>query len=190
MTNNWKEIKKEKKNLNLIFIHTPKCGGSYVSSILRDLGIKRDGHNQSNINLNKKYITFTVIREPIERFESFLNYRLGDKNPRNDWPEYLNYVYDNKNITLDEIVNNFQEKDIQKLYPYRTLQYWTKNVDIVITIKELKQLLSFFGYKYNEKKYEMRNVSKKERGKLNEKNKEKLKKIFRKDIEIFNKLFL
>ena len=56
--------------------------------------------------------------------------------------------------------------------------------------EELKQLLSFFGYKYNEKKYEMRNVSKKERGKLNEKNKEKLKKIFRKDIEIYNQLFL
>lgn len=36
----------------------------------------------------------------------------------------------------------------------------------------------------------MRNVSKKERGTLNKESKEKLKKIFRKDIEIYNQLFL
>lgn len=188
MIKNWKEIKERKKNVPLLFIHTPKCGGSYVNTILKDLNIKRNGHRQATKKDLEQYITFTVIREPIERFESFLNYRLGDKRPRWDWPKYIRNAYRNKNITLNEIIKKFQEEDIHKLHPYKNLKYWTTNIDIIITIKELNSFLSFFGFEYNEKKYEKRNVSKKIRGTLNKESKEKIKKIFIEDIKLYRKL--
>jgi len=50
--------------------------------------------------------------------------------------------------------------------PYKTLNYWTQNVDIIITIDELPRLLEYFGYKYDEKIFISKNVSKKIRGKL------------------------
>ena len=60
MIYDWKKIK-EKKGLKLVFIHTPKCGGSYVNSILRYVRIKRNGHFQATKELQEKYITFTVL---------------------------------------------------------------------------------------------------------------------------------
>lgn len=35
------------KNKKMVFIHTPKCGGTYVSSILSHLNIKNNGHEQA-----------------------------------------------------------------------------------------------------------------------------------------------
>lgn len=188
MIHRWKKVKEEKKNLKLVFIHTPKCGGSYVNSILRYLRIRRNGHVQATKELQEKYITFTVIREPVERFESFLNYRLGETTPRLDWPEYLNHVYSDKKISLNEIIKLFQKKDIFKLHPYKTLTYWTKNIDIIITMKELRPFLTFFGYRYNHKRFQKCNVSKKERGTLNKESIEKLKDIFKTDLELYENI--
>ena len=190
MIKNWKEIEKRKKNYPLLFIHTPKCGGSYVNTILKDLNIKRNGHHQATNKDKERYITFTVVREPVERFESFLNYRLGEKRPRWDWPNYIRNAYRNKNITLNQIVTNFQEEDIHKLHPYKNLKFWTRNIDIIITVKQLHSFLSFFGFKYNIKKYEKRNVSKKIRGTFNKKSKEKIKNIFIEDINLYNQFIL
>ena len=87
--NYWKIIKENKKNEELCFIHTPKCGGSYAGLILRDLGIKYKGHRRAKKNDG---ITFTIIRDPVKRFESLINYRLGESRPRNDWPKSLGSV--------------------------------------------------------------------------------------------------
>lgn len=185
MIYDWKKIK-EKKGLKLVFIHTPKCGGSYVNSILRYVRIKRNGHFQATKELQEKYITFTVIRDPVERFESFLNYRLGETTPRSDWPEYLDYVFMNKSITLNEIIKLIQKKDVEKLYPFKTLEYWTEHIDIIIRMKELRPFLTYFGYRYNNRRFKRCNVSKKNRGGLNKESKEKLKKIFKRDIELYD----
>ena len=75
--NYWNEIKNKKKGSPLTFIHTPKCGGSFVCSVLSLLNIKNKGHNRRTQNDG---ITFTVIRNPIQRFESLMNYRLSDIN--------------------------------------------------------------------------------------------------------------
>ncbi len=172
-------IKKE-----LVFVHTPKCAGSYVSSILSHLKIKNNGHIQAIPNDN--YVYFTVIRNPIDRFESLLNYRLDEKKPRGDWPKHLSYVYDNKKITLNDIISKMTDKDILGFSPYKTLTFWTKNIDIIITLDNLPKMLEYFGYTYDINTFKPVNVSNKIRGTINEQNKDRIKKLFNDDIELYN----
>lgn len=176
-------IKNKYHNKPLIFIHTPKCGGSYTTSILNKLGIKSKGHKRA---IKNEGINFTIIRDPIERFESLLNYRLGEDSPRKDWPKYLNYAYNNTNITLNEIVEKMKDEDIIGFIPYYNLIYWSKNINIFLKIDELKEFLEIFGYKYDEAEYNIINVSKKIRGKLNDENKNKIAKLYKHDIKFFN----
>ena len=186
-TNNeiyWEQIKKKKNNAKLCFIHTPKCGGTYAIQILKDLNIKNKGHNQANENDG---ITFTIIRDPVDRFKSLLNYRLGEYKPRYDWPNHLNYVYLYKSLSLNYIVNKMSNREILNFKPYRTLTYWSKNIDIFITINNLSKFLSFFGYDYDENKYEKKNVSKNERGNFNYLVKKRIYKLYNNDKILFEK---
>lgn len=167
-TNNkhyWEKIKNLNKG-DLTFIHTPKCGGTFVSRILKSLNIKNIGHKQAT---QDDGTTFTVIRNPIERFESLMNYRLGEDKPRNDWPKSLCYVWKDKSMNLNEIVGKMSDHNILNFYPYRTLQYWSKNIDIFITIDKLEEFLTFFGYRVDLSESTKVNVSKKSRGKFNKK---------------------
>jgi hypothetical protein len=172
-----------KKNKELIFIHTPKCAGLYVSSILSHLGIKNKGHNQA---IPGEGITFTVIRDPIKRFESLLNYRLGEENPRNDWPKHLTDVYIHKEIKLNEIVSKMTDDEILNFLPYQTLSYWTKNVDIIITLNNLPKMLEYFGYTYDLDLFTPINVSNKIRGEFDQQNKDRLKQLFNDDVILYN----
>jgi len=181
--NYWEQFKT--KNAKLIFIHTPKCGGNYVAPILNNLQIINKHHKQA---VKNEGVNFTVIREPISRFESLLNYRLGEKSPRHDWPKHLSYVYENKNITLNEIVSKMSDSEILGFKPYRSLVYWSKNVDILITIDKLHSLLKFFGYDYEEKVYIKQNVSAKTRGILNEENRSRIARLFNADVILFNNI--
>lgn len=178
--NYWKKFKN--KHNKLCFIHTPKCGGTYVISILKTLGITNKGHNLAS---KKDGITFTVIRDPIERFESLLNYRMGEKSPRDDWPNHLHYVFEDKSIDLNEIVDKMSNKDIVNFKPYRTLSYWNDNIDIVITIDNLHKFLSFFGYNYNVKEYNKKNVSNKNRGIFNQLTINRLTKLYSDDMILY-----
>jgi len=174
-----------KKNKELIFIHTPKCAGSYVSSILSYLKIRNNRHNQS---LGEEGITFTVIRDPVSRFESLLNYRLGEETYRNDFPQHLRYVYKDKSITLNEIVSNMTDTEILGFSPFKTLCYWTKNVDIIITLDNLSTLLEHFGYTYDKNNFKPINVSKKVRGKFDQKTKDRIARVFKDDVMLYNKV--
>ena len=181
-TRPFQELTTNKKEL--VFIHTPKCAGSYVSSILSHLKIKNNGHEQATPN--NKFIYFTVIRNPVERFESLLNYRLDEKNPRNDFPKHLSYVYYDKNVNLDEIVSKMTDAEILGFSPYKTLDYWTKNVDIIVTLDNLFKMLEYFGYKYDVNSFKSVNVSNKLRGKINQQNKDRIKELFNDDVKIYN----
>jgi len=185
-TRPFSELIKNKNNKELVFIHTPKCGGSYVTSILLYLKIKNVGHQQAILNDN--YIYFTVIRNPVERFESLLNYRLNESKSRGDWPKHLSYVYNDKNIKLDEIVSKMTDEEILGFNPYFTLTYWTKNVDIIITIDNLPKMLEYFGYKYDINSFQPINVSNKIRGNINQQNKDRIKQLFSSDMELYNKV--
>jgi hypothetical protein len=174
-----------KTNKNLIFIHTPKCGGTYVSSILKHLNIQNKRHFQATPN---EGTTFTVIRDPVARFESLLNYRLDQRMPNVDWPPHLRYVYNNKKITLNQIVSKMTDKQILGFSPFKTLKYWTKNVDIIITMENLPKMMQYFGYTYDINSFQPKNVSSKTRGKLNERNINRLKRLYRVDILLYNKV--
>ncbi len=185
-TSSLSDLIKNKDKKKLVFIHTPKCAGSYIGTILSYLKIKNLGHHQAVPN--KKYIYFTVIRNPVERFESLLNYRLDEKKPRGDWPIYLSYVYQDKYIGLDDIVSKMNNKDILGFSPFRTINYWTKNVDIIITLENLPKMLEYFGYKYDVNLFIPINVSNKTRGTISQKNKDRIREIFKDDVKLYNKV--
>jgi hypothetical protein len=165
-------LTKEQLSKRLVFIHTPKCGGSYCATILKELNIQNNGHIQAIKNEN---IHFTIIRDPVQRFESLVNYRLG----LNRIP--IKY---NDNSTLNEIVANMTDAQILGFNPYKTLCYWTKNVDIIITIDQLPKLLKLFGYTYESRA--PINVSSKLRGTFNTTTRNRIKKLFENDCILFN----
>ena len=175
------EIKSNNPNKPLIFVHTPKCGGTYVGKILKDLGIRNMHHHLAK---KEKGIHFIVIREPVNRFESLLNYRLDPKSPM-DWPRHLKKI--NTNTSLNEIVTQMSDSEILSFAPYKTLTYWSQDVDILITMNELKEFLQMFGYTYNEANYSPRNVSSKTRGTLNDATKERLYNLYQEDINLYNR---
>ena len=177
------ELMHEKSTKDLIFIHTPKCGGSYIGTILSKLNIKNKEHTQASPN---EHISFTVIRNPVERFESLLNYRLCEKSPRYDWPKHLSYVYQDKTVQLNEIVSKMSNEEILGFSPYKTLTYWTKNVDIIIIMENLPKLLGYFEYTYDINLFKPKNVSTKTRGELNQQNKDRIKLLFNDDMLLYN----
>jgi hypothetical protein len=189
----WNSIRIKKNTLRLKFIHTPKCGGTYVSIILFDLNIINKKHlpvdrkNHIPANGYEEEITFTIIRNPVDRFESLINFRLG-MDILEDWPERLHYVYDDKNISLNEIISKMTDDEILGFVPYKSLVYWTKNVDIVITIEQLEELLNFFGYFYDTNKYKKENVSIKFRGEVNNETIKRIETLFYYDILLYNKI--
>ena len=184
--NYWKKIK-NLKNEPLTFIHTPKCGGAFCSQIFKKLNIKNKGHN---LAVKGDGITFTVIRNPVDRFESLINYRLGFNRIRKDWPKSLNYVYNDKSISLNQIVEKMSDDEIRNFKPFRNLIYWSKNIDIFITIDKLSEFLSFFGYDINLNDFKKKNISIKNGGKFNDKTKNRISKLFSDDIIFFNKVII
>lgn len=174
------ELILKKPNSKLIFVHTPKCGGTSVSEVLKNTDIINLGHNLTEKSDN---IVFTVIRNPIDRFESFLNYRLQSE-PREDWPKELNYVYNDINFDLNYIVNNLNDTDILNFHPFRTLKFWSKNVDFFITLNEFEDFLSYLGY--TNVVLPKKNFSEKKRGTLNLENRERLYNIYNEDFKLYN----
>jgi hypothetical protein len=114
-----------------------------------------------------------------------MNYRLNERQPRNDWPKHLAGVYKH-NAPLNKIVGKFNNKEITSFSPYNSLVYWSKNVNIFIEIEELHDFLSFFGHEYDVEEFEKQNVSKKTRGVFNSATRERIKKIYSKDMAFFN----
>ena len=59
-----------------------------------------------------------------------MNYRMAEDEPRKDWPDDLKYAYTDETITLNEVVKKMTDEQIVGFSPYRSLEYWVKNVDI------------------------------------------------------------
>jgi len=189
MLPNWKkelifQIKEKITNgKTLSFIHIPKCGGCFASQYMDLCNINKKGHNIAD---NESEITFAIIRDPIKRFESLLNYRLGGERERLDFPKNLRYVYFDKSISLNEIIDKFTYEDILKLYPYKNYTYWCQNIDLLITIEELEETLQLLGFTFENPNFEEKNASIKERGTLNELSIQKISDFYKEDIELYN----
>ncbi len=179
----WKrEIIQKHKGKKIAFVHIPKCAGTFVKRYCKDFGIEYLGHKKGG-DANVFY--FSVIRDPIQRFESFLNYRLW-KGDVNSWPKRMHYIFGDENVDLNQIVSKLEDDDFQKFNPYKTLEYWTTHCHLLITIDELFDFLQECGFE-NIKENPKENVSTKKRGTLNQESIQKLEKIYQKDIELYKK---
>jgi len=89
-------------------------------------------------------------------------------------------------MSLDDIVRDLTLEKVQRLrtIPFRTLAYYTEDVDLVLTIDEFLPALALLGYDTNTV-HPIRNVSQKRRGVLNEESKAKIREWYKDDIELF-----
>lgn len=198
----WHFIKESKPNHPLMFVHIPKCGGTYCKTLFRELDILSVDKFESNLGVQGAYgggphqlakktysdnfIIFSVIRHPVDRFESLLNFRLGGGGPQasNTISKYIKKIRENG--TINDFIEMHTDKELLSYTPYNTLKYYSQNVDIFIKIDELKNFLSFFGYK-NIPKTDRKNASKRNYGYLSEKNKARIARLFKDDIVFYNK---
>jgi len=172
------------KNEKISFIHIPKCAGTYASQYISLFNINMKNHNRAE--KPEDGLTFGIIRHPVERFQSFLNYRLGEETPRKDFPERLHYVYSNKNISLNTIVDSLTDEEILSFRPYRSINYWAKNIDLLLTIDEFIPALALMGFNTTVE-FPQLNVSQKIRGNLTGDRIDRINNLFKKDIRIYNK---
>ena len=175
----YREIKNGKK---LKFIHIPKCAGSYASQYIEYFKIINNGHKVAN---EYDEITIGIIRNPIQRFESFLNFRLSKDTPGRDWPKRLHYLHYDKTKSLNDIIEKLSPYEILSFDPFKTYLYWTQNIKLLVTINEFLPALHLLGYS-TDKKFPKMNVSDKNRGTLSEESIHKLKKILKIDMKIYN----
>jgi hypothetical protein len=77
-------------------------------------------------------------------------------------------------------------EEILGFSPYKTLTYWTKNVDIIITMENLSKLLGYFGYIYDINLFTPQNVSTKTRGRLDQRNKDRIARLFNDDMLLYS----
>lgn len=178
----WRRVYDMSPNSKLLFVHIPKCGGTYAAQILKVLNISNNFHSKAR---QKNSVTFGIVRHPVERFESFLNYRLGEWNVRKDWPRYLRHAHKDKQASLNDIVLAFRTADILRFAPFKTLLFWTQKIDILITINQLEDFLQFWGYRYNSSSFMAKNISPKTRGTLNITARAKVEDVFRRDLVVY-----
>ena len=195
MIKRWNDVKRTKPNRPIEFVHIPKTGGTFVKSVLKQTSINNTSRYGGTIKnhtpkKNTHNINFSVIRHPVDRFESFLNFRLNEKHARSDWPNKVRNVYNknNKNTTLNDIVARMTKTDILSFSPFSTIKYYTQDIDIFITINNVEKFLRFFGYKVNVDSFKKQNVSPKTRGTLNAKTRRRIAQIYSEDMKIYNKL--
>ena len=175
------KVLSEKNNKKINFVHIPKCGGTSLNNAFSRYNINCLGHNFAIPN----EINFSIIRNPVERFESSLNYRLQEEGPRGDWPQRLAYVYNDKNVDLNYIVSELTSYEISNFYPYKTIYYWSNNIDFFLRIDEASEFLKLLGYDNIE--IPVTNVSTKNRGYFNNLSVDKINTIFSGDIVFYNK---
>jgi hypothetical protein len=96
----------------------------------------------------------------------------------------LRYVYYNKKISLNEIIEKLTPYEMLSFVPFRTYIYWTQNITLLLTIDEFLPTLYLLGYKIDKIFPEM-NVSNKYRGTLSQKSINKIKQVFKDDMKIY-----
>jgi len=173
------------RNDKITFIHTPKTAGTSLTTHPNFATyINYKGHTQAS---ERDHSTFTIIRHPIQRFESFLNYRLGEKILRRDFSPALRIAFQNNLMSLDDIVQLITLEDINKFNPFRFLTYWTHNVKVCLTIDEIDEFFTILDIPVilPERTF---NVSKKTRGNLSKTSIEKITSFYKDDIELYNQL--
>ena len=188
-------------NLTLFdFAHIPKCAGQYFAEFFKSdsqinmLGHIRDG-KKKDLPLKRLHPLnkFTIIREPLSRFESYLNYSLEFGYFQKYFPYDLLMEKDDKGFDLNYMVSQMSDDFIVKGEGlFRNYTFWTEGMDYVFTIHQFEKIYEIlndnFREKLNDPKAKMyKNKSSKHWGSFDLRTKTRLKKLFHKDIVIFNK---
>lgn len=167
------------KGKKLFFVHIPKTGGTSIKKVCKKLKIKSEGHSQAPPH--RKGVYFAIIRDPMKRYESSFYYRLLKE--RNG--DFISEFFDTENEKLSDIIDRTPLKRLKQGGNVKTMTYWSKNTDILITIDEFVEFINLFGYNYNQKLPHLNTTSRKW-GTLSAKNVKKLSKIYSNDIELYN----
>ena len=191
----------------LLFVHVPKTGGTMVEETFLKYGyfvgifLDKDSrsyinnykcstwhypHKHSKINFND-YITFIVVREPISRLLSELNWKHFGyfyKNRFSDINSFISYHFGKKEISYDG------DCHLVPQYEYLYDSYGNK-VENILNQKTLNKDLEGFIKKYNldilvsnkkvnttTKKYFIEDIS--------YNNLELIKNYYKKDLELFS----
>lgn len=126
------------EDLNLIFIHIPKTGGSFIERNLKNIKFKIfnkktifGGHqnykwfNKNIVNINT-YDIFTIVRNPYNRIISAFYYLIKPERIEGDKKE-IEYLGNPLNLStfIDNIYNEYKINKINKInrYIHITLQY-------------------------------------------------------------------
>ena len=189
----------------LLFIHIPKTGGTYIENEFLKNGylvgqyLKNGSFYIDNFRCNKwhtptkylhdidfnNFIVFTVVRDPMSRFLSEVNYSKFPYYYREkikDINTFIRYYFKSDKITYDgdchlvPQIEYFRDKNGKKIE--NVLKQENLNEDLEIFIKKFNLDIVLSYSKENEKRenYSLNDIS--------HENLMLLKKIYRKDIEL------
>tara|TARA_B100000989_G_C19417842_1_gene417269 strand:- start:177 stop:788 length:612 start_codon:yes stop_codon:yes gene_type:complete len=188
------------------FIHIPKNGGTSIKTICSNNKHMIYRHHRCDVFNRKLPNTLIVIRNPIERFISAVNYSLQKWSHKEnikylirnkiDTPNKFVEIWMDKNhkeySNLMKLMKNEKQKIGNKMIEYKWTYYpqynWINNPKFVIVMDNLNEELRYFMDKYNIKgKIIQNNKTSSSHNILSEKSKKFLMKFYKKDIEIYNK---
>lgn len=168
-----------------IFLHIPKTGGTTVKGLCKRYNIETCKHNLGVLSRKRRRMVFCVVRNPVDRFESFLNYRLGQLNIRPDWP--VRIAYRKKEMGLSKVLRRFKSPMITNLKPFRTLKNFVDVSNICFTIQEIPEAIAIMKCLDKVPKLGKANVSVKKRSPLNKASRDRIQRLFKKDMDIYEK---
>ena len=161
--------KLRKINNKLIFIHIPKCGGTYLRSQLKNnLNVYIDDWHEIKLNhLSKTQRAIICLRDPIKRFESAFYSKLHMKDKLNIREADMYRRYPDVNVFVKELKSDpknvqrycWKNREVPMLSRYSRLSYWfssiqhlektkSKILNIIRTEyieEDLKEIYDLFG---------------------------------------------
>lgn len=115
----------------LCYVHIPKTAGTSITNLF---DFKQQGHATMNdVEKPKKYMLFTVIRNPWDRFASAFYYSSMDKSYWHDninnvspHPDYLTL----KNLEFNEAIRKYYNKEIKLVSQHFRPMLFYLNADL------------------------------------------------------------
>jgi hypothetical protein len=186
-----------------IFIHIPKCAGTSIEQFLRDNGKNhieyhgvRDNRSMHHFtildfkrevpHLYRSYYKFSIVRNPYDRLLSEyywtpipgVGFKSGMSKP--DFLNYVSMVVKNR-LFFDNIYNDHFMPQHMFIYDKKLL------VDNVFKYEDLDWTVDFLKRKLNiEMEFPKLNKSKMKKEGWNERQKERIYKIYKNDFILFN----